>query len=384
MDLIEINKKKLIDETDLILKNLFPICRSITGKGLRKTLNKLKKITDFDILEIPSNEKHYDWEVPDEWNINDAYIEDSKGQKVISFQDSNLHVMSYSTAVNSELNFNQLEPHLYTLPSLPDAIPYKTSYYNKSWGFCLTHNQLKNLDKNDTYRVFIDSSFSKGSLSMGEKKILGNCKNAKNYLFTTYPCHPSLGNDNLSGIVLWALLLREMKKVKLRNNYRFVIHPETIGAVTYLSMNESEMLNIEGGFVITTVAGPGQIGFKKTFKHDSIIDIVTELTLKEKNIDYKKYFFDADAGSDERQYSSQFFNIPMATISKDQYFEYDYYHTSLDNLDFISGKFLVETLDLYIDVINKLERNFNYRSQNPKCEPMLGKRNLYPKTYQKM
>jgi aminopeptidase-like protein len=375
----EFDKMSLIKDADNLLKQLFPICRSITGEGLRKTLSELNKVTDFEILEIPSGEKHYDWDVPEEWNINDAYIKDSKGKKIIDFKNSNLHVMNYSISINSKLSYHELKSHLYTLPNLPNAIPYKTSYYNKGWGFCLSHEQLENLNKNETYDVYIDSSFSKGSMTLGEKT-LGNKVGGKNYLLTTYPCHPSLGNDNLSGVVLWTLLLKEMNDLQLRNNYRFVIHPETIGAVAYLSMNESEMIDIDGGFIISSVAGPGKIGFKKTYKENSIIDYATELTLKEKDINYIEYFFDADAGSDERQYSSQFFSIPMATICKDKYFEYDFYHTSLDNLEFISGEFLVETLEIYMDVINKLENNFYYKSLNTKCEPMLGKRDLYPKT----
>tara|TARA_Y100001958_G_C21243383_1_gene572160 strand:+ start:752 stop:2104 length:1353 start_codon:yes stop_codon:yes gene_type:complete len=373
----KIDKKSLAVDADNLLNDLFFKCRSITGNGLRETLDILRDFTDFNLHEIPSGEGHYDWKIPQEWNINQAYIKDSKGNTLIDFDDSNLHVINYSEPIDKKLSFDELKDNLHTLPDLPDAIPYRTAYYNKKWGFCLTHNQLKKFDKNDTYRVFIDSSFSDGSLTLGDLVLSGESN--KTFLITTYPCHPSLGNDNLSGIVLWTLLLRELKKRNLKNSYRFVIHPETIGAIAYLSKNENEMLKIDSGYVISTVAGPGPIGFKKTFSENSLVDNATRLTLKENKINYIEYDFDADAGSDERQYSSPFFNIPMGTICKDKYFEYEYYHTSLDNLDFISSMDLVETLSVYLNAIDKLEKNNTYISLNPKCEPMLGKRDLYPK-----
>ena len=369
-------KRKLIKEADDLLHELFPICRSITGPGLRDTLKIAKKKAFFEIKEFSSGETHYDWVIPDEWTINDAYIKDSKGDKIVDFKECNLHVMNYSIPVDKTISFDGLKEHLHFLPDLPEAIPYRTSYYNKNWGFCITHNQFQTLKQNENYQVFIDSSFKKGGLSYGETYLKGSKDDT--FLIATYPCHPSLANDNLSGVVLWILLLRELSRKKLINNYQFVIHPETIGAIAFLSSNESEMLKIKGGFVISCVAGPGNYGLKNSFLSDSIVDRACDLTLKENKINFIKYPFDADAGSDERQYSSPFFKIPIVTISKDKYFEYDFYHTSLDNLDFISSEALVDTLDFYLQSIDKLEKNKTYLSKNPKCEPMLGKRELYP------
>ena len=200
---------ELLKETDNLLKELFPICRSITGNGVRKTFSILNSITDFEIKEIPSGTKVYDWEIPNEWNIEDAYVENSSGKKVIDFKKNNLHVLNYSIPFNGKVSFNELKEHLYTLPDLPNVIPYRTSYYTKRWGFCLAHNELKKFDENDVYYVNIKSTLKPGNLTYGEYFVKGNSD--KEILFSTYCCHPSLANDNVSGMVLWILMLRELK-----------------------------------------------------------------------------------------------------------------------------------------------------------------------------
>lgn len=362
-------------EADELLKKLFPICRSITGDGVRKTLSILREIVEFDIKEIPSGTVCYDWVVPDEWNIRDAYIEDSSGNKVIDFQENNLHLVSYSIPIDKKMSFQELEKHLHTLPNLPNAIPYRTTYYKRDWGFCLTREQYCSLDKNEQYHVVIDSTLKPGSLTFGEGIIRGY--SGQEFLISTYCCHPSLANDNLSGQVLWTLLFRELKRQKTRHSYRFIIVPETIGAIAYLSQEEKSMKNITGGFVLTTVAGPGKFGYKYTYLGDHLIDRVVHKTFSALGIEYISYPFDVN-GSDETHYSAPYFRIPVGTICKDKYYEYDYYHTSLDNLEFISASDLVEVLKLYLFVIEKLEMNVTYRSRNPYCEPMLGKRGLYP------
>jgi len=375
--LSEKKKKELISESDKLLSELFPLCRSLTGEGLRTTLKKLNEITSFKIKEFKSGKEYYDWKIPDEWIIREAFIRDSKGNKIIDFKDNNLHVVNYSNPIKANLNYFELKQKIHILADLKDAIPYRTAYYSEDWGFCMSSEDFKKLDKNDTYEVLIDSEFKKGVLNYGEHTIRG--RNPKRtYIFTSYPCHPSLANDNLSGIILWTLLLRELKKLDLENNYIFAIHPETIGAIAYLKTNEKKMKKVEAGSVLTTVAGPGKYSIKKSFLQNSIMDRVNLKTFKDFGVDYIEYDFDPDAGSDERQYSSQYFGIPMTSICKDKYFEYDFYHTSKDNLDFISSIDLIETLNLYLSSISKLERNFIYKSLNPKCEPMLGKRGLYP------
>jgi aminopeptidase-like protein len=368
----------LTDETKRLLERLFPICRSLTGDGVRQTLAILQEVAEFETKEIASGTPVYDWVVPDEWNIRSARLETSAGDRIIDFADSNLHVVNYSIPVDTELSFAELEPHLHTLPDLPDAIPYRTSYYNRQWGFCLTHRQYAKLDRDSSYHAFIDSTLEPGALTYGEAILEGTT--GKEFLVSTYCCHPSLANDNLSGIVLWALLLREMqRRGRTRHSYRFIIVPETIGAIAYLNLHEAEMKRLAGGFIPTTVAGPGSFGFKHTFLGNHLIDRVVSQTFSEIGLDYVSYPFDVN-GSDEAHYSAPFFRIPIGTISKDKYYEYDYYHTSLDNLDFIRPANLVESLKLYLSAIEKLELNRAYRTLYPYSEPMLGKRGLYPRT----
>ena len=376
--------------------NLFPICRSITGNGVRKTLKILQEMCDFQIKEIASGTKCYDWTVPKEWNIVDAFVEDSTGKKVIDFKKNNLHIVNYSIPIDTTLTFQDLEKHLFTLPDLPNAIPYRTTYYKEDWGFCLTHEELQNLNKNETYHIKIDSTLEPGNLTYGEYVVKGTSD--KEFLISTYCCHPSLANDNLSGPILWTYLLKELKSKKLNHSYRFIIVPETIGAIAYLSKNEEDMKKICGGFILTCVAGPGKsYDYKKTFLGEHLIDQTVYKIFKKNNSDFILHDFDIN-GSDETHYSAPYFRIPMGTICKKKYYEYDYYHTSLDNLDFINSKNLVETLKLHLEVIgeidkissNELEKNFEpkikqnnndencYLSLNPYCEPMLSKRGLYP------
>jgi aminopeptidase-like protein len=365
----------LTAQADDLLKRLFPICRSITGAGLRATLGLLREISDFSLIEVPSGTVCYDWTVPDEWNVRNAYVADSKGRRVIDFKFNNVHLVNYSIPFEGTLTFDELVPHLHTLPDLPNAIPYRTTYYNRTWGFCLTHEQFQTLDKKEKYHVVVDTTLAPGSLTYGEALLPG--KSGQEYLISTYVCHPSLANDNLSGVVLWTLLLSELRHRTLWNSYRFVIAPETIGALAYILRNEAAVRELSGGFVATTVAGPGRFGYKSTWRGDSVIDRAVRLTFKELDLEYIEYPFDVN-GSDERQYSTPGLHVPVGTICKDKYYEYPYYHTSLDNLDFISAENLVETLKLYLLAIEKLELNKIYHSLNPIGEPMLGKRGLYP------
>lgn len=365
----------LTNQATGLLHDLFPICRSLTGDGVRQTLGRLRLVAAFEIMEIPSGTRCYDWTVPDEWAIRDAYIESMDGKRVIDFRNNNLHVVGYSTPVDAVMSFDELAASLHTLPHLPQAIPYRTSYYHPTWGFCLSHQQLMGMDRSQRYRVRIDSTLKPGSLTYGERLLRGT--SGQEYLITSYCCHPSMGNDSLSGQVLWTLLLAQLASRKLRHSYRFVIGPETIGAIAYLSQHESEMKRIAGGLVITTVAGPGQFGFKRSFVGNHIVDRAARLAFRDLGLKYIEYPFDIH-GSDERHYSSPHFRIPMATICKDKYHEYEYYHTSLDDLRFVSGESLVKTLAVYGQAIENLELNETYRSLHPYCEPMLSKRGLYP------
>lgn len=367
---------ELTADANQLMRELFPLCRSLTGQGVRQTLERLQQLADFEIIEIPSGTEVYDWEVPPEWNIRGAYLETEEGERILDFDDHNLHVVGYSTPVDKLLTWDQLDPHLHTLPDLPDAIPYRTSYYDRNWGFCLPHEQYQQLDRSLRYRAVIDSSLEPGSMTLGETVVQGD--SGQEFLISAYCCHPSMANDSLSGVVLWALLLRTLQRSPNWHSYRFVILPETIGAIVYLAHRESEMKQVDGGLIPTTVAGPGPFGYKRTFKGDSLIDRAVRRSFLEQGVEFVDYPFDIN-GSDEKQYSAPAFRIPVGTISKSKYYEYKEYHTSLDNLDFVKPEHLIDSLKLYLLTIEKLELNLTYRSLAPHSEPMLGKRGLYPK-----
>jgi aminopeptidase-like protein len=371
---------QLIHEIDSYLNRLFPLNRSITGSGNRETLKILQEIIPLEIKELPSGLEVYDWIIPDEWHIRHAWIKDSQGKKIIDFKESNTHVVSYSEAVHLKAEFSEVKSQMHIHPNIPDAIPYRTSYYSRDWGFCMTHNQYNFLATADgPLEVFIDSEFnSNGSLSIGEILIPGEYE--EEILISTYICHPSLANDNLSGTIMTGFLARELlKKKNLKRSYRILWVPETIGAISYCAMNEDALKSIQSGFVVTTVGGKGKFGYKQSFDNKHSINSIIESVFKEKKIDYITYPFDIH-GSDERQYSSQGFRINIATITKDKYYEYPYYHSSLDNLSFVKSDAIYDSLGIYLKVLEKLNYDPVYKSLNPNCEVMLSKYNLYPKT----
>ncbi|ALV23651.1 putative Zn-peptidase, M28 family (DUF2172 domain) [Campylobacter iguaniorum] len=376
----------MIDYTkdlDFYLKKLFSINRSITGDANRQTLKILQDIIPLNILEYKSGEKVYDWTIPDEWNARDAWIKNSKGEKVIDFKKSNLHLVSYSIPLHKKnIKLNELKSNLHFLQNLPSAIPYRTSYYNKNWGFCLSYNDFKKFfnDDDEEYEIFIDTEFKKGSLSSGELLIPGKTK--QEYLISCYICHPSMANDSLSGILVSAFLAKELLKnqSQLEHSYRFIFVPETIGAIAYCANNEKAMKQIKNGLVITTCGGGyGKYGYKQSWQKENCINTMVEDVFVENNIDFITYPFDIH-GSDERQYSSQGFRINCASITKDKYYEYKEYHTSLDNLDFVKANVLNQTLNLYLQLINKMDKNIYFKNLYPNCEVMLSKYDLYPKT----
>ena len=372
--------KILIDEVDQYLKRLFPITRSITGPGNRETLSVLQEVIPLEIKEYQSGRSVYDWIIPDEWLVRDAWIKDSKGNKLVDFQVCNLHLVSYSEPVNKQLHFKDLRLHLYYHEELPDAIPYRTSYYKRDWGFCVTQKQYKSLQEIEgLLEVYIDSEFnSNGSLSVGELLIRGNSE--QEILISTYNCHPSLANDNLSGVIMTAFLARELLNQKYLNfSYRIIWVPETIGAIAYCAMNEEVIKKIQTGLVVTTVGGPGQFGYKQSFDATHSINAAIEEVFKENELDYISYPFDIH-GSDERQYSTQGFRINIASITKDKYYEYPNYHCSLDDLDFVKADYIVESLKLHFEVLKRIDQGEVYKNNIQYCEVMLSKYDLYPKT----
>jgi aminopeptidase-like protein len=374
------NSPELINEINHYLKRLFPICRSITGDGNRETLQILQEIAPLEIKEYPSGTPVYDWVIPDEWQVRDAWIKDAKGNKLVDFTKSNIHLVSYSEPVNREISFADLEPHLFYHHKLPEAIPYRTSYYKRDWGFCVTQAQYTALSEApEPFEVVIDSQFKPdGSLTIGELIIPG--KSAQEILISTYICHPSLANDNLSGMVMTAFLARELMSNKFKYSFRLLFVPETIGAIAYCAHNELAMRNIHCGFVVTTVGGSGKVGYRQSWDGNHYLNTIVENVFGDNALDdYEIYPFDIH-GSDERQYSSQFFRINTVSITKDKYYNYDYYHTSLDDLNFISAKYIHDVMLLHIDAIERIGKVIVYKNLLPKGEVMLGKHSLYPKS----
>mgnify|MGYP000002772352 FL=1 len=370
--------KMMVDEINYYLKQLFSINRSITGSGNRETLNILQEIVPLEIKEYPSGQAVYDWVIPNEWHVRNAWIKDGEGQKLVDFNLNNIHLVGYSEHVNTKMEFEELKSHLYYIDELPEAIPYRTSYYKRDWGFCVTKAQYDLIEKTKgLFEIYIDSEFdSKGSLSIGELLIPGKLE--EEFLISTYICHPSLANDNLSGMVMTSFLARELlKQDNLKYSYRIIWVPETIGAIAYCANNELQMKKIKSGFVVTTVGGPGSFGYKQSFDTNHFLNSVVEAVFKEEELEYIKYPFDIH-GSDERQYSSQSFRINIVSICKDKYYEYLYYHTSLDNLDYISAESILESLNLHLKVLYKIDHERIYRSRYNSCEVMLSKHNLYP------
>lgn len=367
-------------EIDHYLQRLFPINRSITGPGNRETLSILQEIVPLQIKEFTSGTQVYDWIIPDEWKINDAWIKDASGTKLLDFQMSNIHVVSYSEPIHKKMHFDELRGHLHTHPDLPDAIPYRTTYYKRNWGFCTTQAQYEAIEAvQESLEVYIDSEFNpSGSLSIGELLIPGECD--EEILISTYICHPSLANDNLSGAVMTAFLARKLLKLpKPKKGYRIIWVPETIGAITYCAMNEKAMKAINTGMVVTTVGGPGLFGYKQSFNINHSINAVIEEIFDKEGIDYITYPFDIH-GSDERQYSSQGFLINTASITKDRYYEYPYYHTSLDDLNFVTSDAIADSLELHMKVLALINTEPIYKNIYPNGEVMLSKHGLYPKT----
>ena len=368
-----LNTDAIGDEMYRLIRDLYPFCRSLTGNGIRQTLRTVGQYIPLSTYEIPTGKQVLDWTIPNEWNIKSAYIKNSKGQTVLDFEKSNLHVVSYSVPVKKRMRLAELKQHLFTLPEHPDWIPFRTSYYKENWGFCLSHNQLMEL-VDDDYEICIDSSLEPGFLTYGEYVLRGETPDE--VLLSCHICHPSLCNDNLSGIALVTFLAKHLNLVSLRYSYRFLFIPSTIGSVCWLSLNEDRLCNIKHGLVVAGVGDPGKLTYKKTRRGDTEIDKAASHALKYSGQDYEVLDF-YPCGYDERQFCSPGFNLPVGCFMRTPHGRYPEYHTSADNLEFVRPAYLADSLLQCLSAISILENNKAYMNQNPKGEPQLGKRGLY-------
>jgi aminopeptidase-like protein len=357
---------RLIDE-------LYPLCRSITGDGLRKTIDILRRHIPLEFHEVPTGTRVFDWTVPKEWNIRDAYVISPKGEKIIDFRESNLHVVNYSVPVKKTMPLSELKGHLHTLPAHPNWIPYKTSYYREDWGFCLRHNDLLRLEEGD-YEVLIDSTLEDGFLTYGELFIKG--KKNEEILISTHSCHPSLANDNLSGIGLATLLAKNLVDAPCTYSYRFLFNPGAIGAITWLFLNQKNVRKIRGGLVITGVGDKGNITYKRSRRGDAEVDRAASHVLHHSEPPGQIFDF-SPYGYDERHFCSSGFNLPIGRISRTPYGEYPEYHTSADNLEFVSIGSLGDCYTKVREILYVLENDGVYINLSPMCEPQLEKRGLY-------
>ncbi len=355
---------------------LYPICRSITGDGIRGTLAMIGERIPLQISEVPTGTAAFDWTVPKEWNVRDAYIKDATGKRVVDFQQSSLHVLNYSTPIHTKLPLGKLKEHLFTLPEHPDWIPYRTSYYKPEWGFCLTHKQMLALREGE-YEVCIDTTLEDGHLTYGECYLPG--RSSEEVLISVHACHPSLANDNLSGLTVATSLAQLLAGKHLHYSYRFLFIPGTIGAITWLARNQETVTNVRHGLVLTCIGDAGGFHYKKSRRGNAEIDRAADHVLRHCGEPFEVLEF-SPSGYDERQYCSPGFNLPVGCLMRSVWGTFPEYHTSADGLDFIHPQQLARSLRACASIFNVLENNQFYLNQNPCCEPQLGKRNLYRST----
>jgi len=356
-----------------LMAELYPICRSLTGAGQRRTLDILRRRIDLTVHEVPSGTAVFDWTVPKEWNIRAAYIKDVRGRKIIDFADSNLHVVGYSVPVRRRMSFAALKPHLFSLPDHPDWIPYRTSYYREDWGFCLSHRQLLEM-KDGEYEVCIDSTLADGAMSYGECFLRG--ERAEEVLISCHICHPSLANDNLTGIAIATLLAQHLSAAPRRYSYRFLFTPGTIGSIAWLCRNESRVGAIHAGLVLACLGDAGSFTYKKSRRGDALIDRAVPQALRDAGEGYQTIEF-SPYGYDERQFCSPGFNLPVGCLMRTPHGCFAEYHTSADNLEFVRPEYVAGSYARCREIIEILDDNRTFINLNPKCEPQLGKRGLY-------
>lgn len=358
------------------IRELYPLCRSITGNGVRQSLQIVKCSIPLEIREVPTGTQVFDWTVPKEWNVTDAYIKNAKGERIVDFNRLNLHVMSYSVPMKKTMSLAELRPHLFSLPEQPDWVPHKTSYYKENWGFSLSHRQLESMEEG-MYDVCIDSSLTDGSLTYGEYVLPGESEDE--VLISTHTCHPSLCNDNLSGIAVATALAQALADRPRRYTYRFLFIPTQIGSMTWLALHEHVVPRIKHGLVLVGLGDSGSMTYKRSRQGQAEIDRAAVQVLKDSAHPHKVVDF-FPFGYDERQYCSPGFNLPVGSLMRTPHGQFPEYHTSGDNLEFVKPAALADSLHTCLSIVELLERNKTYVNQNPKCEPRLGPRGLYRTT----
>jgi aminopeptidase-like protein len=356
-----------------LIEELFPICRSITGNGVRRTLAILRRYLPLEVNEVPSGTAVLDWTVPPEWNIRGAYLARQDGSRIVDFATNNLHVVQYSRSVDATIPLAELSPHLHSLPDHPEWIPYRTSYYTEYWGFCLTHRQLSDLT-DGLYRVVIDSDLAPGFLTYGELLIPGATDDT--VLFSCHVCHPSLANDNLSGVAVATMLARHIQTVRVRHSYRFLFIPGTIGSITWLARNEDKVERIVHGLVLSCLGDAGGMTYKQSRRANATIDRIVAHVLRHDEVPHHIRPF-VPYGYDERQYCSPGFDLPVGCLMRTPNGEYPEYHSSADDMSLLCSESLSHSLGVLQRIVAIIEGDAVYRSRNPKGEPQLGRRGLY-------
>ena len=356
-----------------LIVELYPICRSITGEGLRETLRRLQQWIPLTLHEVPSGTRVFDWTVPKEWNIRDAYVKNARGERVIDFQRHNLHVVNYSIPVRQTMRLADLRPHLFTIPNHPEWIPYRTTYYEEAWGFCLAHVDYLALEDGD-YEVCIDSTLADGHLSYGELCVPG--QQTDEILISCHSCHPSLCNDNLSGMALAVALAREVGRKQRKHTYRFLFIPGTIGSITWLARNEEAASRVQHGLVLSCVGDAGRSTYKRSRRGDDLVDRAAAHVFQHSGQDHELLDF-VPYGYDERQYCSPGFDLAVGCFMRTPNGCYPEYHSSADDLSLVRPDALTDSYEKCLRILDILDGDEVWLSQNPRCEPQLGRRGLY-------
>jgi aminopeptidase-like protein len=365
--------RALADEMYELIRRLYPICRSITGNGVRETLRIVQEHITLTVHEIPTGTPVFDWTVPREWNVRDVYIKDPRGERVLDFARSNLHVVGYSAPIHDTFPLGELKKHVFTLPDRPDWIPYRTSYYTESWGLCMSHRQLQEL-REDEYEVCIDSTLQDGSLTLAECRVPG--KRPEEILVSSHICHPSLCNDNLSGVALSTFLAKTVETLSPRYSYRFLFVPGTIGPITWLCLNRDRIPDIKHGLVLAGVGDAGQCTYKKSRRGNTDIDRAMQHVLAHSGSTHEILEF-SPYGYDERQYGSPAFDLPIGCFMRTPFGRYPQYHTSADDLTFVRPESLADSFVQCMTAFSVLENDQRFMNLKPECEPQLGRRGLY-------